>query len=202
MSKRQLPYFFLYLRLVLGLFFPIYAYFQFPFYSWVGIFFLVVGLLSDVLDGMLARKFGVSSEKFRRLDSNIDQVFYLGMLAGMFVHSSLFFAQNLWQIVGLVSLEVSIYLVSFLRFKKEVATHSWGAKLWSISLVVTFIDVIVNETSGTVFLFCFWLGTISRLEIIAILFTLREWTNDVPTIFHAVQLRKGKEIKRSKWLNG
>jgi CDP-diacylglycerol--glycerol-3-phosphate 3-phosphatidyltransferase len=52
------------------------------------------------------------------------------------------------------------------------------------------------------FQWCFYVGMISRLEIIAILFLLRRWTNDVPSVYHAVLLRKGKEIKRHKLFNG
>lgn len=200
--KKLLPYSLVFLRLLLGFYFVLHAYLAWENYALTGIICLILGLLSDILDGIAARKLGVSSPGFRRLDSNIDQVFYFSMLAGMFLHSSFFFQDNWLQITFLVSSEIAIYMVSYIRFRKEVATHSWGAKLWSLSLVATFIDVILNDSSFTLFQICFWLGLVSRLEIVAILLSLEEWTSDVPTFYHALQLRKGKDIKRSKWLNG
>lgn len=37
------------------------------------------GLLTDIFDGIIARKVGVSSEKLRRLDSQTDLVFWLSI---------------------------------------------------------------------------------------------------------------------------
>jgi CDP-diacylglycerol--glycerol-3-phosphate 3-phosphatidyltransferase len=34
------------------------------------------------------------------------------------------------------------------------------------------------------------------------LLVLKKWTADVPSFYHAIQLRKGKEIKRNKYFNG
>ncbi|MCS3531428.1 phosphatidylglycerophosphate synthase [Chryseobacterium sp. JUb7] len=37
------------------------------------------GLLTDIFDGIIARKTGVSSEKLRRLDSQTDLIFWLSL---------------------------------------------------------------------------------------------------------------------------
>ena len=94
------------------------------------------------------------------------------------------------------------YLVSFIKFKKEIATHSIGAKIWTLFIFATLIQVILQCESVILFHFFFWVGIISRLEITAILLTLKTWTNDVPSIYHAVKLRQGKEIIRHKMFNG
>jgi CDP-diacylglycerol--glycerol-3-phosphate 3-phosphatidyltransferase len=61
---------------------------------------------------------------------------------------------------------------------------------------------MVHCESVVLFELCLWIGLATRLEILAIVFTLKKWTNDVPTIYHAVKLRQGKEIKRNKLFNG
>jgi CDP-diacylglycerol--glycerol-3-phosphate 3-phosphatidyltransferase len=48
----------------------------------------------------------------------------------------------------------------------------------------------------------FWIGILTRVEVIAILLVLKEWTNDVPTLYHAVRLRQNKLIRRNKFFNG
>ena len=45
---------------------------------WYGIV-LGVGLLSDIFDGVLARKLGIATESLRSLDSAADTIFYLGV---------------------------------------------------------------------------------------------------------------------------
>ena len=43
---------------------------------------------------------------------------------------------------------------------------------------------------------------IELVIVIAILIVLKEWTNDVPTVYHSYKLRKGLPIKRHKLFNG
>jgi CDP-diacylglycerol--glycerol-3-phosphate 3-phosphatidyltransferase len=102
----------------------------------------------------------------------------------------------------LLAFEGLTYLVSFLKFRKEIATHSIGAKIWTLLLFVTLIQVILQCQSTILFDICFWVGLVTRLEIIAIILTLKKWTNDVPTFYHSIKLRQDKEIKRHKMFNG
>ena len=98
--------------------------------------------------------------------------------------------------------EALAYVVCFLKFKKEIATHSIGAKIWTLLLFVTLIRVISQCQSGVLFNLCFWVGVVTRLEIIAIILALKTWANDVPTFYHALRLRRGKTISRNKMFNG
>lgn len=43
------------------------------------IILMYLGLISDILDGIIARKQGISSEKLRRLDSQTDMIFWLSI---------------------------------------------------------------------------------------------------------------------------
>jgi CDP-diacylglycerol--glycerol-3-phosphate 3-phosphatidyltransferase len=106
-----------------------------------------------------------------------------------------------WLII-LVATEALTYLLCFLKFKKEIATHSIGAKIWTLLLCASLIEVMLQCQSGLLFMLCFWVGIVTRLEIAGIILALKEWTNDVPTFYHALKLRKGKEIKRNKLFNG
>jgi len=106
------------------------------------------------------------------------------------------------KLIVLGAFEASTYALSYIKFRKEIATHSIGAKIWTLTIFATLVEIIVHCESLVLFEFCFWLGLATRLEILAIVFTLKKWANDVPTIYHAVKLRQGKEIKRNKLFNG
>jgi CDP-diacylglycerol--glycerol-3-phosphate 3-phosphatidyltransferase len=68
--------------------------------------------------------------------------------------------------------------------------------------MATLLEIVLHCKSTVLFSLCFYIGIASRIEILAILLVLKEWTNDVPSIYHALQLRKGKAIKRNTLFNG
>lgn len=162
---------------------------------------LSIGLLTDIFDGITARYLNISTQKIRRLDSTVDQIFFISVGIAAYILCSEFFEQNIYKIIILAAAEALIYLVSFLKFKKEVATHSIGAKIWTLLLFGTLVQVILQCQSIILFNLCFWIGLLTRAEIIAILLILKTWTHDVPSVFHSIQLRKGKTIKKNKIFN-
>lgn len=164
---------------------------------WI-VILLTLGLLTDIFDGIIARSLGIASQQIRRLDSSVDQIFFIATAIGAYLLCPNFFNENAVMLIVLLSVEALTYAVSFLKFKKEIATHSWGAKLWTLILFATLTQLILQCQSGVLFTICFWLGLLTRLEIILIILTLRTWTNDVPTVYHALALRRGEEIKRYK----
>lgn len=102
----------------------------------------------------------------------------------------------------LIGIEALTYVISLLKFGKEIATHTIGAKVWTLLLFATLIQLIAQCQSPVLFNISFWVGIVTRLEIIAIILILRKWTNDVPSVYHSLKLRKNKEIKRHKMFNG
>ena len=197
-----MPYILLYSRLAAGAVFLLLAYMQPANYKQWLVALLIYAVLSDFFDGFSARQLNISTEKLRRADSSIDQFFWLCVIGGTMLTSFAFYKDHWLQISIIIFLEALCYIVSYIRFKKEVATHAIASKLWVVTLFACFIDVIWYTNSTWIFQLCFWVGVVTRLEIIAILLLLKQWTNDVPSVIHAVQLRKGKTIKRNKIFNG
>lgn len=189
-------------RLLLGFTILFLAFLKINNYIPVAITILTIGLLTDIFDGIIARKMNISTEKLRRMDSTIDQLFFICVAMATYIQCPQFFKSNSTKLIILFSFEAVTYLVSFLKFRKEIATHSIGAKLWTLFLFATLVEIIIHCKADLLFNLCFWTGIITRLEIVAIILMLKKWTNDVPTILHAVKLRKNKPIKRNKLFNG
>ncbi len=200
--KKSIPYLLIYFRLFAGLLIIGLSFQAASWFSGGAIILLSAGLLSDIADGIVARYLGVSSEKLRRLDSSVDQVFFISVCVATYIRCPQFFIEKQQQLLILLAAEAACYLICFLKFRKEVATHSIGAKLWTLSLFATLVQLILQCQSGLLFAICFWLGLITRLEIAAIILVLKKWANDVPTLFHAFKLRNNKAIRRHKLFNG
>lgn len=198
----RIPIVLIYSRLLLGLIAIGLSVLHIKNYTPIAFGILTLGLLTDVFDGIIARKLNISSQKLRRLDSTIDQVFFVSVAISTYIQCPTFFSANLTKLIMLISFELLTYLICFIKFKKEIATHSIGAKVWTLFLFATLVQVIFQCQSILLFNLCFWIGLITRLEIMAIVLAIKTWTNDIPTFYHAIQLRKGKQIKRHKLFNG
>lgn len=200
--KAQIPAALIFSRLVIGLIIIYLSIIQPGNYKFFAIVLLSIGLLTDIFDGIIARRLHISTQKLRRLDSTIDQLFFISVAIATYIQCPNFFKTNSVALVILLGFEGLTYVISFIKFRKEVATHSIGAKIWTLLIFATLIQVILQCQSVILFKICFWVGLLTRLEIIAIILTLKKWTNDVPTFYHSLKLRQNKEIKRHRLFNG
>jgi phosphatidylglycerophosphate synthase len=199
---QKLPILLIYSRLLLGVAIVLLGVFHADSSGYLSVTLLTIGLLTDIFDGIIARHLNVSTQRLRRLDSSVDQVFFIAVAIAAYLQHHLFFKQHATALIVLLAVEALTYVVSFLKFKKEIATHSIGAKIWTLLLFATLIQLLLTGNSTTLFAICFWVGLVTRVEIVAIIITIKQWTNDVPTLYHAIQLRQGKAIKRHKLFNG
>jgi CDP-diacylglycerol--glycerol-3-phosphate 3-phosphatidyltransferase len=199
---RNLPKLLIYSRILIGAAILLMAVFPFAHYRGFIITLIVIGLLTDIFDGIIARHLKISTVKLRRMDSNVDMIFWICIIIAAAAIAPAFFRQNWIKLLILISLEAISYTFSFLKFKKEVATHAIGSKLWALVLFATLIQLIAMSDSVILFNICFYLGVLTRLEIIAMLIIIKEWVNDIPTVYHAFRIRKNKPIKRHKLFNG
>src|SRR5690349_14950170 len=117
----NLPKILIYSRLLSGLLLIWFSFLQIPNYELVAILLIVFGLLSDIFDGIIARRLHISTEKLRRLDSGADQVFWLSVTAATYIQCKSFFVDHATQIVILLSVEALTYIICFIKFRKEVA---------------------------------------------------------------------------------
>ena len=200
-GMKKIPFLLIYSRIVIGVLIGVLAIYKIENYAvWI-VVLMSVGLVTDIFDGIIARKLNVSSEKLRIWDSNVDQFFWLITIASIFWLQIEFVKENFMWIGIIVFLEFLCYLISYWKFKKSIATHSLLAKFWTLSLLAFLIDLTLNTTSQIAFVICIALGIISRTEIILIILKLTNWTTDVPSVFVVSKINKGIPIKKSKLFN-
>ena len=150
---------------------------------------LVAAFLSDVFDGVIARRLGIATPGLRRLDSLADSLFYAAALfAAWQLHPEVLVAHRLG--LGLLlALEALRYGFDFWKFRREASYHLWSSKLWGIALFVAFLLLLGFGSGGFAIGVAIALGVVADLEGLAISMLLREWKNDVPSLVHALRLR-------------
>ena len=149
---------------------------------------LVAAFLSDVFDGIVARRLGVATPGLRRLDSIADSIFYAAALfAAWHLHPSALRA-HVAALAVLGVLEVARYVVDLRKFGKEASYHMWSSKAWGLALFAGFFALLVFGEQRWFVAAAIWIGVVADIEGLAISWTLREWRNDVPTWWHARRL--------------
>lgn len=177
------------------------ALFRLPFAQVLIAWSIPIAIVSDVFDGILARRFGSSTERLRRLDSQIDLFYWSSLLIAMMLLIP--DANNVfWPWIGLsVLAEAMLYTVSFVRFGKEPCTHAFLSKLWCLALgTALFHCFLTGQTTCMPYALSF--GYLSQLDVLLILLILPKWQKDIPSCFHAFCIRKGLPIIRHRLLNG
>ena len=163
---------------------------------------MYLGLISDILDGIIARKQNISSSTLRRLDSQTDMIFWLSIGLATWILYPQIISDNKIAIWIILLMEISVYLISLLKFKRETCTHAFLSKLWGITLLIAFTFLLGFNHAGFPFFLAIAMGLISHVDRILITLLLPKWTHDIPTAYHAYLIRKGKSFQRNKLLNG
>ncbi|WP_281230910.1 CDP-alcohol phosphatidyltransferase family protein [Flavobacterium gelatinilyticum] len=162
---------------------------------------IFLGLLTDIFDGIIARREGVSSEKLRRMDSQTDLVFWLCVAWCSWLLNPEIIKDNAAAIVVIFIMEGLTYVFSFMKFGKETCTHAFLSKLWGITLLLAFVGMIGFGYSGITFSLAVVFGIVGHIDVLLIILILPKWTFDVPSCYHAYLIRKNIPFKKNKLFN-
>jgi phosphatidylglycerophosphate synthase len=150
---------------------------------------LVTAFLSDVFDGVVARRLGVATTALRRLDSAADTVFYVAAAYAAWELHPDGVARHAAPLLALVVLEAARYAVDLAKFRREASYHMWSAKAFGVALFLAFVGILGFGHTGWLVSVAIAVGIVSDLEGIAISLVLPTWHHDVPSIAHALRLR-------------
>ena len=149
---------------------------------------LAIGLLSDVFDGIVARRANASTPGLRLADSVVDTVFYLAIAAAAWLRFPDALRPWGWAILVIIACEFANYGASLLKFGKGASYHAYSAKTMGVALFAACGTLFL---SGSAVLLPPALGIafVAQLEVAAITWILVEWQHDVRTVAHAIRFR-------------
>lgn len=198
---KTIPYLLILLRFLFAISILYLAYFIGEKSRTIILILMYLGLFTDIFDGIIARKTGVSSEKLRRLDSQTDLIFWLSLGFAVYWLNPEIVKEH-WESISLIFImEALCYVVSLWKFGKETCTHAFLAKMWGLSLLLAFTFLIGFQIVNWAFYLCVILGFISHLDVILIILILPKWQFDVPSSYHAWKIRQGKQRTKTTLFN-
>ncbi len=137
----------------------------------VFILLLSISLVTDILDGLIARLFKLQTEFGAKLDSAADVTTYIAAFTGMIVLKREFVASKDWEFIFLLAMWVLPYLVCFIRFKRTPHFHLYSTKIAGY-LQGIFIFTFFNWGNAEWFFWTMW--SVSMLafteELVAVSF--------------------------------
>lgn len=150
---------------------------------------LALGVLSDILDGIIARRLGVSTPGLRKLDSKADVAFWICVFAAALVLRPIVIPVLAPMAAALVALEFVAPIVSLVRFRQEASTHHYLSKAFGLGLWLLMSVLFLHGPLLWLEIAVFALGVASQAEAIAIMLTIPAWRADVRGLGHALALR-------------
>ena len=159
--------------------------------GWGKIFFslLVLSLLTDALDGWLARKLNQATEFGARLDSWADLLTSLSLpIAGWWLRPEVVREEAGFLLAG-----IAFYLLApfcgWLKFRRLTSYHTWAAKAAAVALAIAVI-VIFAGGPGWLLRIAMPLAVVACVEEIIMTTVLKQWQANVPTLWHAMQVQR------------
>lgn len=190
MSLAAIPYLLIAFRLLAGIAVVVLALAFGASARWACAVLLAAGVLSDIFDGVIARRIGSVTDRLRTFDSRTDLVFWIGVTVAMLILHPNLLKSTLPMVLVLGAMELTVHLVSFARFRKEASPHHLLSKLFGLALWALLTQLLITGSGGPLQLGVFIMGAASQLEALAITLTLPVWRCDVRGLGKAIELRK------------
>ena len=151
---------------------------------------VVTALLSDIFDGVLARRWKCDTAGVRLFDSMADAVFYMCAGIALWIGQPQIWRDNAGLLAAVLGLEAVRYAVEFWKFGKPASYHSYLAKAWGLVLATGIVAAFALGRSNPVLVAGLALGIVSNLEGLAMSLVLPVWHKDLKTLKAALAVRE------------
>ncbi|MBE9001393.1 MULTISPECIES: CDP-alcohol phosphatidyltransferase family protein [unclassified Nostoc] len=149
----------------------------------------VIAVLSDVFDGIIARRLKVSTALLRQADSWADICLYLCVAISIWLVYPQVIINFRVPLLSAITIQLILFTISLIKFQKFPSFHTYTAKAWGLALLTATVGLF-GFGYANILWFAIALCWLNSLEEIAMTLLLPTWQCDILSIFHAVELRK------------
>ncbi len=150
---------------------------------WLGVLtFLLV--LTEWLDGFLARRLAAESPLGARLDTVADALFYSSLLLAVAAMRPNVMAREAAWIAAAIASYLCSWLASWIKFRRLPSYHTWAAKAAWVVVGLGIVNLLAGWAAWP-FRVAMLCVVIANLEAVAITTVISESRVDVPFFWHA-----------------
>ncbi len=150
---------------------------------------VVTALLSDIFDGVLARRWKTDTAALRLSDTLADTAFYLCVAAAICFGMPAVWHQYRSGVLLVLGCEIVHFAFDFIKFGKPASYHSYLAKTWGLVLAVAVVVTFATQHVSIWMSAAVALGVLSNAETLAMSLILPVWRRDVKTLSLAWRIR-------------
>ena len=161
---------------------------------------VITALLSDIFDGVLARRWKCDTAAVRLFDSLADIVFYACCAVALWMRHPGVVRSLAVPIAAVVGLEALGLATAFVKFGKLPSYHSYVAKIWGLVLASALVAAFITKHPTGWLIAALLLGALSNLEGISMSLIMPVWRQDVKTLAEAWRLRGIMRRGKSKFV--
>ena len=146
---------------------------------------LAASLLSDVIDGFIARRLKMTSKIGAQLDSWGDFVTYLTVaVSACWLWPEILHREALFIVTGIIFYILPVF-AGFIKFKRLPSYHTWAAKTLAVIICLAIYFLLVTSITWpfrcAIILLCF-----VSIEEIAITIKLKKQRYNIPSFWHLI----------------
>lgn len=159
---------------------------------------LLAAFLSDVFDGIIARRLGIATAGLRHADTLVDTVFYVAAAVAMRIAVPAVFDGAALPLTLLIAVHVSRATFELAKFGRLSAYHMWSSKTLGIVMLATMSTVFLTGRPNALVTVTLCAAIANELEGFAASAILPRWRPDVPTLVAAWRARMDAEQQQSR----
>ena len=167
--------------------FPYIAYLIFAKEEKLFAIFITISLITDILDGLIARIFKMQTDIGAKLDSWADTGTYLLAFAAIYAFKWTAIKPHAWILFVFVAVWVLSYVVVFIKFKGLIGLHTY---LFKITGYVQGAFIVLLFIVGFIpwhFYVCITIGTMACIEEIIIILLLTQPRTNVKGLYWVIK---------------
>ena len=150
---------------------------------------IAFSLLTDAVDGYLARRLGAESEFGRKLDSAADYVTLFAGTTGIALLWPEVVRRELpWILTGVAAF-LAVIVLGLILLGRAPCYHTWASKVGAVLCPFTLIPLLNEGPAWPFHAVILWLVA-TGIEEVAILLLLPGHVGEVPTLWHAWRRRR------------
>lgn len=154
------------------------------------IWLLLAALLSDILDGLIARGFGFTSSLGAMLDSIADSLFMIAAACGVWVFHQEFVQQHGMTVLFVLGLWLLQMLASFWRYGRLSSFHAYTVRVGAYALGIFVMVLFIWGFNSWIFYLAVITNVLGYLEEFLLLWLLPDWTPNARGVYWVLRKRR------------
>ena len=148
---------------------------------------LIISLITDILDGFIARQFNLQTKIGAKLDSIADAVTVILGIIGMFKFKIEVVSPFLTPFFILICFYFAVYILSALKFRKFSSLHLYSAKITGYVQGIFFFVLFCLHLYQWTFWIMFAVSMLSYIEEILAILLLKEPISNAKGIYWIIK---------------